>query len=136
MRRFVYSTALSTLLIGAASTIAAQSAGTGQPSQPGYTLHANAREVVTDVLVTDHKGNPIRGLPESAFHLFDNGKPQHIASFVEHTQTDATAPIENKAANVFSNDIVLHPPRVFNLILLDTATIRVPDQMYLRQQLD
>lgn len=136
MSRVFRSAILAALLVGIASTGNSQAANNEQTAQPGYTLHANAREVVTDVLVTDHKGNPIRGLPESAFHISDNGKPQHIASFAEHTQAETSTPAQQSAANVFSNDIILHPPGVFNLILIDTATISVPDQMYLRQQLD
>jgi VWFA-related protein len=136
MSRLVRLAAVSIVFLGATSIGVSQTPDDQQTPQAGYTLHANAREVGTDVLVTDRHGNPIRGLPESAFHLSDNGKPQHIASFVEHTQSDATAPLQKSVANVYNNDIIAHPPRVFNLILLDTATISVPDQMYLRQQLD
>ncbi|HEV2577070.1 MAG TPA: VWA domain-containing protein [Acidobacteriaceae bacterium] len=127
---------LPSLFAGAVSLAAAQTGGNSQPPQSGYTLHAKVREVITDVLVTDRNGNPIHGLSESAFHIFDNGKPQHLAVFEEHTQADASATLPGHAANVYSNDVIVHPPRVFNIILLDTATITVPDQMYLRQQLD
>ena len=139
MSWLVRGTVLSAVLMGATSIAVAQTAAqapSNSSSQPGYTLHANAREVVTDVTVTDQHGNPIHGLSESDFHIFDNGKPQSIASFTEHTQAETSAPLENTPANVFSNDIIRHPPGVFNLILLDTATISVPDQMYLRQQLE
>jgi cytochrome oxidase Cu insertion factor (SCO1/SenC/PrrC family) len=34
--------------------------------QPVYTLHANTRVVLTDVTVTDQKGNPVHGLNASA----------------------------------------------------------------------
>ena len=47
--------------------------GTGTtPSQRGYTIQTGARVVLTDVTVTDKSGNPVRGLPVSAFHVFDN----------------------------------------------------------------
>lgn len=124
-------TGLSTAQVPAASNAAPQ-----QPGQSGYTLQAHVREVITDVTVTDRQGNPVHGLPESAFHIFDNGKPQQLASFEEHTSSDAAGPIAESPANVFNNDIVLHPPAVFNVIVLDTATISVVDQMYLRQELD
>lgn len=115
----------------ATSTAAAQ-----QPAQSEFTLQAHVHEVVTDVTVTDRHGNPVRGLPESAFRISDNGKLQQPTSFVEHTSSDLGPPIHGGPANVFSNDILLHPPAVFNVILLDTATISVVDQMYLRQELD
>ena len=114
----------------------AQNADNPQTPQSGYTLQAHAREVVTDVTVTDRKGNPIHGLRESAFHISDNGKPQHIGTFEEHTGHEPSTPLQESSGNVFSNDVVLHPPRVFNILLLDTVTIDLPDQMYLRQQLD
>ena len=64
----------------------AQSASASPSTQqPIYTLHANKRVVLTDVTVTDHKGNPIHGLNASAFQILDNGKPQDLASFEEHS---------------------------------------------------
>jgi VWFA-related protein len=105
--------------------------------QPVYTLHANTRVVLTDVTVTDQKGNPIHGLNASAFQILDNGKPQDLASFEEH----AGAPVESAPpavtkSGVYSNDFLLHPPPVFNIVLIDLATIgNLPDQMYLYYEL-
>src|SRR5579862_10023433 len=126
---------VATLLVGMACKGAAQ-AGNQQSPQTGYTLHANAREVVTDVTVVDRNGNPIHGLSESAFHIFDNGKPQRIGTFEEHTGREPEATVQETPPNVYSNAVVLNPPRVFNIILLDTVTMNLPDQMYLRQLLD
>jgi len=106
--------------------------------QPIYTLHANKRVVLTDVTVTDHKGNPIHGLNASEFQILDNGKPQDVASFEEHSG----APIESVPSavakpGVYSNDFLLHPPPVFNIVLIDLATIvNLPDQMYLYYELN
>jgi len=136
MNRGVRWAASAILLLGTAATGAGQKTGDQQTQPGGYTLHEETREVVTDVVVTDHKGNPVHGLAESAFHIFDNGKQQQLASFVEHAQADANTPWQKSAANPFNNDIVLHPPRVFNVILLDTATIGLSNQMNLRQQLE
>jgi hypothetical protein len=55
------------------------------PQQPVYTLHANKRVVLTDVTVTGRKGNPIHGLNASVFQILDNGRPQDLASFEEHS---------------------------------------------------
>lgn len=135
MNGFIRWSALATFVIGISPAGTPQNASQQLP-ESGYTLHAHAREVVTDVTVTDAKGNPIHGLSESAFHIFDNGKPQHLGTFEEHTAKDPSAPLQESRPNVYSNDIVLHPPRVFNIILLDTISMSLPDQMYLRQQLD
>ena len=121
--------------LGTVSTAAAQS-GNQQSPQSGYTLHANAREVITDVTVTDRQGNPIHGLKESAFHIFDNGKPQHLGTFEEHTGTEPVSFAPESAGNVYSNDIILHPPRAWNLILIDTSTLGFADQAFLNLQLE
>ena len=81
-----------TWLAGMASICIAQNANRQTP-QSGYTLQAHVREVITDVTVTDRYGNPIHGLSESAFHILDNGKPQRIATFEEHTGAEPVRPL-------------------------------------------
>ena len=50
--------------------------------QGGFTLKANAELVLTNVIVRDAKtGEPIRGLKQSDFKIFENGKEQQIDSF-------------------------------------------------------
>jgi VWFA-related protein len=121
-------------LVGTIATGTAQSGNQPSP-QSGYTLHANAREVITDVTVTDRKGNPIHGLSESAFHIFDNGKPQHLATFEEHTGTELVS-LSHESAGIYSNDILLHPPRAWNVILIDASFMGFVDQAYLNLQLE
>jgi VWFA-related protein len=118
----------------AVSTAAAQT----QSAQPAYTLQANARVVLTDVTVLDSKGNPVKGLPQSEFRIFDDGKQQHLASFEEH-DLDAAAqavapPVLEKGA--VSNAGLEHLPPVLNIILIDVANMDVPDQMFLYHQLE
>jgi VWFA-related protein len=106
------------------------------PAQ-GFTLRSETRSVLTDVTVIDRDGNPVRGLPASAFHVFDDNRPQDLASFEEHSAQD-TAPAVSPtagAAGIYSNDLVLHPPSVLNVVLLDTTNLRLEDQMYLSYQL-
>lgn len=105
-------------------------------SQSGFTLQANTRVVLTDVTVTDRNGNPVSGLKSADFHIFDNKKPQEIASFEEHRKGDAPPWHEMPvAAGVYSNDYVAHPPGVLNVVLLDLTNISIPDQMWLNYQL-
>lgn len=107
------------------------------PDQPTYTLQVNTRIVLTDVTVTDSHGNTIRNLPQSAFQVYDNNRPQTLASFHEHIQAPDTLPAAAPtASNVYSNSSVLHLPSTVNVILIDTTTIRLTDQMYLYQQLN
>ncbi|WP_353068761.1 VWA domain-containing protein [Tunturibacter empetritectus] len=129
--RFAHA-ALAVLLSAMAVSIQAQS-----PDPSGFTLHTQARVVLTDVTVTDANGNPVHNLSRSAFHIFDNKKPQEIASFEEHTgaQPAVTPTAAPSAPHTFSNAFLLHPPPVFNVIVLDTVTINIVDQMYLYKQL-
>ena len=107
-----------------------------QPDQP-YTIRTITRVVLTDVTVTDRKGNPVHGLPQSAFQILDNGNPQTIASFEEHTGTPGNAQMEPVAAGrgVYSNDYLAHLPPVISIIIIDIANLDIPDQMYLNYEL-
>src|SRR5580698_3521405 len=48
------------------------------------TLHANARAVLLDVVVTDGHGHAVHNLKPDNFQVFENGDPQTIASLEEH----------------------------------------------------
>lgn len=106
------------------------------PEQSPYTLQVHSRVVLTDVTITDGKGNPIHGLTRSGFRIFDNGRPQTIASFEEHKE-QRTRPGEFEQVNTgaFSNEFEAHPPPVMNVLLIDTTTITLVDQMYLYEEL-
>jgi VWFA-related protein len=119
---------LSTLLLSAQQT---------SPPSPGYTLQANTRVVLVDVTVTDEKGQTIHGLRASDFQVLDNKKPQQIASFEEHF-AEQTTPVAQpaRAAGVYSNDYLAHPPATVNVIFLDMINISIEDQAYLQYQLD
>ena len=121
----------------ALSTISsAQTPAPGQPIPPGYTLHVGTRVVLTDVTVTDSHGNPVHGLDRSAFSVLDNGKPQGIASFVEHTAAEVPQWNPHPRPGEFSNGYLQHPPPASNVLLLDITTIHIEDQMYLLEQLE
>ncbi len=109
----------------------------GGASGQGFTLRSETRSVLTDVTVTDRNGNPVHGLPASAFHIFDDNRPQDIASFEEHSAPvgGAADAAPAAAAGVYSNALQLHPPSVMNILLLDTTNMRMEDQMYLSIQL-
>lgn len=58
-------------------------------SSPPATGPAANRHITLDVVVTDHAGNPVPGLPQQDFTLLDNKKPQTILSFQEQVGTGA-----------------------------------------------
>jgi VWFA-related protein len=112
-----------------------QSTAQTQPGQSTYAFHTDTRVVLTDVTVTDANGDPVHGLPQSVFRIFDNKEPQVIASFEEHTRI-RTAPIQiASTAGVYSNDYLLHLPAVLNIVLIDIVNIDMADQMYLNYEL-
>jgi VWFA-related protein len=86
------------------------------------------------VTVIDSQGNPVTGLTASDFQVLDNGKPQKLSSFQPHEQRQAAVrpPLDHEQ---FNNAYVLHPPPQINVLLFDTTTINIVDQMYLFQQM-
>jgi VWFA-related protein len=105
--------------------------------QPEYTFHVGTRTVLTDVTVTDRNGNPVHGLRASDFQIFDNNKPQVLASFEEHT-TSPVAPMEQVSTSpgVYSNEFLQHLPPALNIIVIDITNLELPDQMYLYYELN
>jgi hypothetical protein len=102
------------------------------PANQPYTIQANSRVVLTDVTVTDSKGNPVHGLSESAFRIFDNNKPQTIATFEEHAGTPPVKLMPAMSpAGIYSNDYLLQLPPVLNVVIIDIANLEITEQMYL-----
>jgi VWFA-related protein len=72
----------------------AQQASQDQNSQnSGFVLRMNGELVLTNVVVRDPKtGEVVRGLQQSDFHIYENGKEQQIASF-DFESVDQAAPL-------------------------------------------
>lgn len=120
----------------AGTTMALGQAGGAQTKQSPPMFHVSSRVVLTDVTVTDKNGNPVRGLKERDFRIFDNGRGEEVKSFEEHAEKGAPRFESLKGpSGVYSNAGMLHPPALVNAILIDTTTIDLVDQMYLYQQL-
>lgn len=119
-----------------------ESAVSQAPNQPppasrGSALRVYSRLVLLDVTVTGSKGKPVHGLTRSDFQVLDNNRPQKISAFEEHVDTPK-APYRPATTTpaTYSNDALIHPPPVFNLILIDTNTLDMPEQMYLYDELN
>ncbi len=100
-----------------------------------YTLRAQVREVLTDVTVTDANGNPVTGLPQSAFHVYDDSHPQNIQSFTDHAGANLAVLPASTAPGAYTNRYLAHPPAVFNVALINVDGSSIVDQMFLAQQL-
>ncbi len=75
--------ALALTLPGVGLAALGQEAGqAAHPQQGGYVLKVNGDLVLTNVVARDAKtGEIVRGLKASDFHIWENGKPQHISTF-------------------------------------------------------
>ncbi len=70
-----------------------------QNSQGSYTLSVNANIVLTNVVVRDRKtGALVKDLKASDFEIFENGKPQKIASF-DYENVDEAAALAEKTVS-------------------------------------
>lgn len=116
-------------------SLAIPSLAQNTPPRAPYTLHKQVREVLTDVTVTDANGNPVTGLPQSAFHIYDDGHPQTITSFIAHAGQDRAVLPASTHPGTYSNRYLNHPPAVYDVILIDTTAANLIDQMVLTQQL-
>ena len=110
---------------------------TSSSASPETTLKVNSRAVLVDVLVSDKNGNTVKGLRQSDFAVLENGKPQPIASFEEHTGEDIAhrsqkLEFPSLPPNVFSNFSALPTPPAVNVLLLDALNTPMDDQMWLR----
>ncbi|HEV2215619.1 MAG TPA: hypothetical protein VGR64_10050, partial [Terracidiphilus sp.] len=78
---------------------------------PQSTISVTSREVLVDVLVTDHHGKPITGLKQSDFSVTEQGKPQSISFFEEHTaQPGPPIQLPKLPHDVFTNITPYHAP--------------------------
>ena len=110
-----------------------------EPNTPETTLRITSRAVLVDVTVTDHDGNPVTGLKQDAFTVLDQGKPETISYFEEHTgageaKKNQDAVFPTLPPNVFSNFSPIAPPAAVNLLLLDTLNTPMDSQMVVREQ--
>jgi VWFA-related protein len=120
------------------------------PTGPVPTFRVSTKAVVVDVVVTDSKGHPVKGLVQQDFHLAEDGKPQDLHSFREFTgsddqsktappapapQSQPTAALSKPSPNVFSNDTRVAESGAVTMILFDLLNTPLQDQVFARQQL-
>jgi len=128
------------------------------------TFKVSTKAVVVDVVVTDSKGHPVRGLSQQDFQLAEDNKPQDIRYFREFNDVDesvrqpldaqasttqaastapsaSTIPIPKAPApptpspNVFNNRARSGQSGAVTMVLFDMLNTPASDQVYARQQL-
>lgn len=102
------------------------------------TYQANARDVVVDVVVSQGKDQPVLGLRKQDFQIFEDGKPQTIDYFEEHTPKPVppgAVPPPSMPPNVYTNVPPVPPSDSVNVLLLDALNTDREDQSYVHQQI-
>jgi VWFA-related protein len=108
------------------------------PPDSTATFRANVRVVLVDVVVTDRNDQPITGMHQQDFQLFEDGQPQTLASFEEHAglpDVPALALEAKLPPNVFSNRPLVKTGDTANVLLLDALNTQMQDQSYVHAQM-
>ena len=112
-------------------------------TQAPAQLKVATRLVQVNVVVTDKKGDPVRGLTRDDFTLLDSGKPQSISFFAEETNelmapagAQSAALAETAASHTFSNrfEEKTGVPTSVTVILIDYLNTHFTDMSYARNQ--
>jgi VWFA-related protein len=107
-------------------------------AQSTTTFKAETRQVLVDVVVTDHHGDFILGLKPSDFTVLEDGKPQKIAAFGIHAapavQPKLAPPIQ-LPPHLYTNYQIADPSRPITIVLMDMLNTEVADQAYTRKQM-
>lgn len=113
-------------LLHAQTTVESNLPGAGFDEPPSAqqstapTLQVYSRETVVDVLVTDDKGQPVRGLTRSDFTIEEDNHPQPIRSFSEYSKTTHPLSARTLPPHTYTNTNALPasgPVQVFYFIL-------------------
>lgn len=105
------------------------------PSAP--TLRVNSSLVLVDVVVRD-KNEPVLGLKNSDFRIWEDGKPQTIRAFEEHKATDVQPPaavVPQLPPHVYANLPQYRIRSAANVLLFDALNTQQSDQTFARQQI-
>jgi VWFA-related protein len=108
-------------------------------ASPGSSVplfKANTEAVVVDVVVTKANGDAVLNLGKENFQVIEDGKPQAVDLFEEHTGESAPATaLPPMPANVFTNQPAAPPGNSVNVLLLDSLNTPPPDQAFVHQQI-
>lgn len=103
---------------------------------PTFKVRVNL--VQARVVVRDGQGNPVPGLTQEDFHIFDNGKLQAISHFSVETPKSRAQRVEDASAVQTSTDGTLpaeHPtlPQRFIALLFDDSNISLSDANFVHK---
>ncbi|MBS1804423.1 MAG: VWA domain-containing protein [Acidobacteria bacterium] len=119
------------------SAVLAQSQQTSEAPPPVFKT--STRAVIVDVVVDNGKGEAVSALRKEDFRLFEDGKPQTIDFFEEHSAKPLTPamvqPLPKMPPGVYTNVPSAPEDDAVNILLLDS--LNTPPQMvsYARTQI-
>jgi len=86
----------------------------------GPAIKVETRVVLVDVVVTNHKGETISDLRQEDFYIEEDGKPQSLSAFDEHSRHNAPPlSLPTLPPNVYSNMQAVKPSDSVNVLLID-----------------
>lgn len=107
------------------------------PGTPVFST--TSRQVLVDVVVDKKNGTPVSGLPKSNFSIEDDGKPQTIDYFEEHSASASAALAQPQMPplppGAITNVPTAPPSDALYVFLLDSLNSEPQDQQYVRQQI-
>jgi len=112
-------------------------------AQRSTTLKVGTNEVEVDVVVTDARGHPVRGLSAGDFKIQEDGRLEKMRYFHEFASVATGAaptssvptPSTPVPANVFSNKVASGPDRALVAVLLDFVNTPLESQQYAKEEL-
>jgi VWFA-related protein len=112
----------------------------GQTANPDSTqqttIRATVRRVLVDVVVTNNNDQPVTGLSQGQFQVFEDGHPQTLTSFEEHAGLPDMSALQAKLPpNTFSNLPLAKAGDAANILLLDALNTQMQDQSYVHAQM-
>jgi len=93
------------------------------PQAAAPTIHVYSRETIVDVLVTDDKGQPVRGLTRSDFTVEEDGHSHPIRSFYEYDKTTPSTPVRTLPPDTYTNATALPTSGPVQILYFDIPCI-------------
>ena len=123
-------------LLAVASVHAQNSSSQTNSSGQVPTIKTEVRVVLVDVVVTQGKGEPVTGLRKDDFQVSEDGRPQTISFFEEHTGgTVSPVTLPPMPPGVYTNYPMIKTTDSINVLLLDSLNTQATDQVYVRPQM-
>ncbi|MCU1285801.1 MAG: hypothetical protein JWO13_2151 [Acidobacteriales bacterium] len=107
------------------------------PSEPVTTFKANTRNVLLDVIVADKQGKPVTDLKREEITIYEQGKPQKMASFaLVDDRVEAKRQRPTVLPGVYYNGPEIESVNgQITVLLLDALNTKWADQVFGRQEM-